>query len=149
MGLDLGATAQAVRTSAGATPLPPGFDQDSGFYSMGLGAAWEADLWGRIRRSVESADAGIDVSIEDYRDVLVLLNAQVAGTYVDIRTFQKQIELTKFNIDLQRATLKLTSDRYNAGFVAELDVHRAELNLARTESSLATRSSIFLPTTSS
>lgn len=134
--IEAGGAAQAIRSSEGTTPLPPGFDQDSGFYSMGLEAAWEADLWGRIRRSVESADAGIDVSLEDYRDVLVLLNAQVAGSYVDARTFQKQIGLTEFNINLQRATLQLTSDRYAAGLVAELDVHRAELNLARTESTL-------------
>ncbi len=134
--IDAAGTAQALRSSAGTTPVPPGSDQENGFYSAGLEAAWEADLWGRIRRSVESAGAGVDVSIEDYRDVLVLLNAQVAGAYVDARTFQNQIDLTGFNVDLQRATMQLTKDRYAAGLVAELDVHRAELNLARTESSL-------------
>ncbi len=134
--VDAGGTAQITRSSEGTTPLPPGTDRESEYYAVGLEAAWEADLWGRIRRGVESAQAGVEVSIEDYRDVLVLLNAQVAGTYVDARTLQNQIDLTEFNINLQQATLQLTRDRYNAGLVAELDVHRAELNLARTESSL-------------
>jgi len=130
------ANASATRSSAGTTPLPDGSDRTGAYYSLGIDVGWEADLWGRVRRSVESAGALLDASLEDYRDILVLVQAQVASTYVDIRTTQRLIALTEENIKLQQATLQLTRDRFDAGLVADLDVRRAELNLARTESTL-------------
>jgi NodT family efflux transporter outer membrane factor (OMF) lipoprotein len=136
--VDLDAAAMTGQVSENATQLQPGADPKSDYYTIGANAAWEADVWGRIRRSVESADAVLDATLEDYRDVLVLLQSRVAGLYVDVRTTQKQIILTERNVDLQKATLKLTRDRFDAGLSADLDVRRAELNLARTESTLPT-----------
>ena len=60
---------------------------------VGVGATWEIDVFGRIRRSVESADASLQASIEDYRDVLVSLYAQVAITYVEVRTLRGTVSL--------------------------------------------------------
>lgn len=130
--------AMAGRLSENTSNLPAGADPNVDYYSIGATAAWEADLWGRIRRSVESAEAGLDASLEDYRDVLVLIQSSVASFYVEVRTTQKQILLTEQNVDLQNSTLKLTRDRFDAGLSADLDVRRAELNLARTESTLPT-----------
>ncbi|MHB1038100.1 MAG: TolC family protein, partial [Pirellulales bacterium] len=53
-------------------------------WTVGAGLAWELDFWGRFRRSIESADANLDASVENYDDVLVLLLSQVAQSYVDI-----------------------------------------------------------------
>ncbi|UCE87679.1 MAG: efflux transporter outer membrane subunit, partial [Deltaproteobacteria bacterium] len=91
------------------------------------------DLFGRIRRSVESARASYEASIEDYRDVLVVLYAEVALQYVEIRTLQERIRLAEKNVELQGETLQLTRDRNAAGLVGDLDVRQAELNLATTE----------------
>lgn len=111
-------------------------DRTREIYSVGLDASWEVDLWGRIRRSVESADASLQASIEDYRDTLVLLCAQIANNYLSVRELQMRIRLLKENIANQDSTRRLTQGRYDAGLVPALDVHQAELNLSRTRSAL-------------
>ena len=137
--LDGSGTYQRTRASRETTPLiPPPLERTDNFYSTGLGATWEIDFWGRISRSIESADASLQASVEDYRDVLVLLYAEVAVSYVEVRALQARIRLARSNVDTQRNTLKLTQDRFNAELVAELDVRQAELNLASTESAIPT-----------
>ena len=135
--VDAQGTAQRTRTSEDTTPaLPPGYDRDENFYSAGLDSSWEIDFWGRIRRTVESADASLQASVENYRDVLIILYAEVAGNYVEVRAVQRRIELALQNSEAQKQTLKLTQDRNAAGLVPRLDVSQAELNLARTESTI-------------
>lgn len=132
-------TFERRRTSEGIDAIaPPPQDNPDSFINLGLNATWEIDLWGRIKRSIESADAALDASIEDYRDVLVLLFADVASNYVQARTFQTRIRLAQDNVELQRQTLQLTQGRFKAGIVPLLDVRQAELNLARTESTIPT-----------
>jgi len=99
-------------------------------------ASWEIDFWGRISRSIESADAGLEASIEDYRDVLVLLFADVASNYIEVRKLQNQIQSLQMNIYAQSQTVELTQTRVEAGLSSALDVMQAELNLSRTESML-------------
>jgi len=110
-----------------------GFDA-ANLHDYSVGAAWELDLWGRVRRSIESADAAVEASVEDYRDVLVSLLAEVALSYVDVRSYQERIRLAEANVEAQQATLKLTQDRFKAGLVSGLDVAQAESILANTES---------------
>ena len=112
-------------------PIP---DNPRNFYSTALGAGWEVDLFGRIRRSVESAEATLEASVEDYRDVLVVLYAQIATNYADVRTLQERIRYAEQNIDLQRQTLELVRVRNRVGLVGDLDLRQAELNLSRTKS---------------
>ena len=107
-------------------------------YSLGLDASWEIDFWGRIRRNIESAEAGFQASVEDYRDVLVLLYAEVARNYVEVRKFQARLRYAQANAKNQRRTLRVTRDRYKAEIAPALDVHQAELNLATTESVIPT-----------
>lgn len=99
---------------------------------------WEIDLFGRIRRQNEAAGAQFQASIEDYRDVLVTLYAEVAAAYVDVRTFQTRLAFARQNAELQRETVQLTRDRFNAGLVSGLDVSQAETNLASTEAEIPT-----------
>ncbi len=113
--------------------------QTSTLYSTGLDATWELDLWGRISRSVESADAGLQASLEDYRDVLVSLYAEVARQYVDVRTAQARIEALLNNVETQKKTLRLVEDRRRAELASDLEVAQAKLNLARTEAQVPQR----------
>lgn len=99
---------------------------------------WEIDLFGRIRRQNEAAGAQFQASIEDYRDVLVTLYAEVAAAYVDVRTFQTRLAFARQNAGLQRETVQLTRDRFDAGLVSGLDVSQAETNLAATEAEIPT-----------
>ena len=105
-------------------------------YSLGVGLSWEIDVFGRIRRSTESATAAFEASIEDYRDVLVVLLAEVGLNYVDAITLQERIELAKGNVRAQRDSQQLTRDRFGAGLTSALDVAQAESNLANTEAGI-------------
>ncbi len=99
-----------------------------------MNANWEVDFWGRVSRTIASADAEFVASIEDYRDALVVLYADIAANYVELRTLQERIVVTQRNVDTQRGTLGITEARFKAELSPELDVRQAELNLARTES---------------
>ncbi len=122
-----------VSDASGGAALP---DRTFELYSIGVDASWEIDVWGRVRRSVQAAGAGLQASVEDYRNTLVILNAQIASTYLSIREAQLRIRLAEQNIDFQKDTLRLTEGRYDAGLVPALDVHQARLNLSRTEATL-------------
>jgi len=105
-------------------------------WSGGLSLSWEIDLFGRVRRGVEAASAELGASVEDYRDVLVTLYAEVAAAYVDTRTFQQRLTFANANADAQRRSLQLTRDRFRAGLTSALDVTQAESNLATTEAQI-------------
>jgi NodT family efflux transporter outer membrane factor (OMF) lipoprotein len=111
---------------------PDGFDAGN-LFELGVGASWEIDVFGRIRRTVESADAALEADVEAYRDVLVSLLAEVASAYVDLRTTQDRLRLARNNVDIQDNTLSLTQDRFRIGLVSGLDVAQAEAILASTE----------------
>jgi multidrug efflux system outer membrane protein len=135
--VDLGAEAGRSQPSdngpLGALAPEGGFDAGD-LYDVGVGASWELDLWGRVRRQVEAADAEVEASVEDYRDVLVSLFGEVAVNYVSVREQQKRLRLARANVAGQEDTLELTNDRFDAGLVSGLDVAQAESNLANTRS---------------
>jgi NodT family efflux transporter outer membrane factor (OMF) lipoprotein len=112
------------------------------FYSLGLDASWELDVFGGIRRDVQAAEADIHAAIEDFRDILVILFADVARNYVEVRALQARLGYARANVELQRETLELTRNRFQATLVPELDVRQAELNLAITESRIPTLQSL-------
>ena len=126
-----------ISNNVAAGVFPPQHRTDT-FYSLGLDASWEIDLWGRIRRNIESADASIGAQIEDFRDVLVVYYAEVADTYVQIRTLQARIASALDNVGTQQGALQLTMNRNRAGLAPDLDVRQAELNLATTQSFVPT-----------
>ena len=105
-------------------------------WNAGLSLSWEIDLFGRIRRTVEAADAQLQASVEDYRDVLVTLYAEVGSAYVDARAFQTRLDFATQNVTAQENSLELTRDRFNAGLTSALDVAQAEQNLAQTRSTI-------------
>jgi NodT family efflux transporter outer membrane factor (OMF) lipoprotein len=105
-------------------------------HTVGVDAAWEIDLFGRIRRSVESADAAWQASLEDFRSVQISLFAEVARNYIELRAAQARIRYALANIDIQRQTLQLTRDRFEADLAPKLDVTQAQLNLANSESEI-------------
>jgi len=111
-------------------------DYEGGAYGAGLSMAWELDLWGRVRRSVESADATLLASIENYRDILVVLYADIARSYIDVRTLQARITFAQDNLKAQLETMTLTKNRFDSGLVPALDVSQSQLNSSRTESAI-------------
>ena len=125
------------RVSENGLIAPPSGDVDeTNLNLIGVDATCEIDVFGRISRSVESAQASMQASVEDYRDVLVSLYSEVAQSYIDLRATQTRLKYTVNNAELQRDTLKLTQDRREAGLVPQLDVEQAKLILASTESAI-------------
>ena len=124
-------------TENGIAPAPNDGNAFS-VHELGIGFNWEVDFFGRVARSVEAATAQLEASIEDYRDVLVLLYAEVASSYIDVRTAQARLDFAWSNVDAQKETLQLTRDRFNAGLTSALDVAQAESNLASTEAQIPT-----------
>ncbi len=70
-------------------------------WTAGASLAWELDFWGRFRRAVESADARLDASVENYDDVLVLLLADVAQQYINLRTAEQRLQYAANNVIVQ------------------------------------------------
>ena len=128
-------TLERQKTSEQVLPAPFG-GNTTNFYSLGTDAFWELDLWGRVSRSIESADAGLQATIEDYRDVQVSMYAEVATTYVEVRALQARIAYARSNVRTQRGSLQLTVDRRDAGIGSDLEVAQADQNLARSESAI-------------
>lgn len=105
-------------------------------FNAGFDATWEIDVWGRVRRSVEAADADLDAAQEDLRDVLVTLVAEVARTYVELRSAQVRLGLAEGNAALQQDAVRLAEARLSAGLASELDVTRARAQLETTRAAL-------------
>jgi outer membrane protein TolC len=112
-----------------ANPFP---DQWFKNETLGLNASWELDFWGRFRRSIEAADAELDSSIENYDDVLVILLADVATSYTDLRTFQERLRYAWQNVAAQYNAYNLASDKYILGAATERDVQQAKQILEQT-----------------
>jgi NodT family efflux transporter outer membrane factor (OMF) lipoprotein len=77
--------------------------------------SWELDFWGLFRRNLEAASASLDQSVENYDEMLVILLANVATQYVEIRTLQKRLDLARKNVALQEPLVAQYEQRYKAG----------------------------------
>ena len=102
--------------------------------SIGFEAAWELDFWGKFRRGIESSDALVLQTVADYDAVLVSLVADVATSYIIVRSLEERLGFARANVTLQQETLELTEVRFRAGAVSELDVSTARATLANTQS---------------
>lgn len=126
--------AQRGRVSGGVLPGPQ--PSINNFTNVGVEASWEFDLWGRVKRSVESASANYAASVENYRDVQVIMYADIGSNYVQLRKLQERLEFARSNVKTQQDTLKIVQARYKAELAPALDLRQAELNLATTEASI-------------
>jgi NodT family efflux transporter outer membrane factor (OMF) lipoprotein len=114
-------------------PLPSGIPLDYNLYNAGFDAAWELDIFGGTRRSIEAASAGMGAAEFGRRDVLVSLLAEVARNYISARGYQQRLAITLQNIRVQQEILDLTSNRFENGLSSDLDVQQAMALLMATE----------------
>lgn len=103
---------------------------------LGFTASWEVDFWGKYRRAIRAHDAAFLASFAAYDNALVSLTSDIATTYVNIRTTEALISITKKNVAVQRIGLKLARSRYKAGQTSLLDVEQAQTQLSQTEAAL-------------
>ena len=105
-------------------------------YGAGLATFWELDLFGRVRRGAQAAGAEADAAVADLRDAQVLIAAEVARNYVELRGAQKRLAVARANLGYQQDTLELTRVRLELGRGSELDVASAEARRAATEAAI-------------
>ncbi|MEO1235245.1 MAG: efflux transporter outer membrane subunit [Planctomycetota bacterium] len=129
--------APQIGLSAGAQSSRQNRDTTS-LYSAGLDASWELDLFGRIARGVEAAEAELQATEENRRDVLVSVLAEVAVNYAELRTLQQQRLVTQSNLELQQESLRIAEAQERLGEASPLDVDRARANVETTRAVLPT-----------
>jgi NodT family efflux transporter outer membrane factor (OMF) lipoprotein len=122
-------TGSYTRSRSGGPPI-------RNLYQTGLDAAWELDIFGGTRRNIEAAQADIQASIEDRRDVLITLASEVAINYVQLRGFQQEIIIAQNNLKAQQQSAYVVRKRYEGGFVSALDVANADAQVATTLSQI-------------
>jgi outer membrane protein, multidrug efflux system len=129
----------AIFGSGAAFPgLPRGVSLTDPFnqYQLGLSASWEIDLFGRVRRSVEAANADVQASMDDEHGVMISLASDVAAAYIDLRSAQLKKSIIQQSLRTQRDVLQLTRQRWSAGLTAYIDVANAESEVKSTEAQL-------------
>jgi hydrophobe/amphiphile efflux-1 (HAE1) family protein/NodT family efflux transporter outer membrane factor (OMF) lipoprotein len=106
-------------------------------WSTPLDLSYEVDLWGRVRRGFESARADAQSSLATFYNVLLALQSDVAQNYFALRSLDAEIAIVKGTVDLRNEQVRLVRSRFNGGVGNELDVARAETELATTEADAA------------
>ena len=122
-----------IRLPGGAAiSIPNPYSQ----YQLSADASWQIDLFGRIRRAVEAADASVQVSIEDRRAVLVSVLADVAQDYIELRGAQSRLLIARENLATIDELLELTRQRRAAGLTTYIDVSNAIAQASATRAEL-------------
>lgn len=112
--------------NAGATGVSTGYD-------LGLSAAWELDIWGKLRRSLESSRAGFEASAADLAALTLSLQSELVQNYLQLRVLDDQQRLLNATVAAYARSLTLTQNQYNAGIVPKSDVSQALTQLKSTQ----------------
>ena len=125
-----GASADRSRAPASGNSIDRGVRNS---YSISVDAVWELDLWGRVRRSVESSEAGAQASAADLESLRLSAQAELATNYFQLRSLDTQRQLLDDTVVAYERSLKLTENQYAAGIVAKADVVQAQTQLKATQ----------------
>jgi NodT family efflux transporter outer membrane factor (OMF) lipoprotein len=131
----LGGTSSSIPTQGISSSTVPAFD----LYQAGFDASWEADLWGRVRRTVESADASLLASAESRRNTLLTSLAELARDYIQLRGQQRELAIARETLVSEQQSLTLTQQRQRGGLTTQLDVSNAAAQLATTAAEIPQR----------
>ena len=119
-----------------ATPLSPLIPNPQASFQLLAGANWEIDLWGRIRRLTESAQAELFASVEARRGVILSLVASVASTYIQLVTLDEQFEIAQRTLATFGATLNQFELKFKYGQVSAMNVEQARSQYETAEAAI-------------
>ena len=136
--LNLGASVANSRTSAETSQALAlgGRSIKGNNFAVGASLSYELDLWGRVRRVVEAADAQALAAQDDRDGVILLLSAQVATNYWQLRGLDAEMAILKNALGTRRESEQLVEARFNGGLSNELDLSRARVERANAEADL-------------
>lgn len=109
----------------------------SNAYGLSASADWEVDLWGRVRRSIEVAQARAESSADDLAAARLSTQALLAQTWFQLRTTNLQYQLLQRTLSADMRFLQLTRDRHSAGVASGLDIAQAETQLGSVRTQLS------------
>lgn len=135
-----GRTGPSVEASASAALSTLGterFDDPSTSLGLGVSASWEADLWGRLRASVNASEADLAASEADLASAELSIAARTALAWYDFVASVEQDRIARLTLEVRQNTLRLTERRFGAGRASALDVRTARSALAQAEASVA------------
>jgi multidrug efflux system outer membrane protein len=124
------------RLSSAAFPIGAGSFPDQDIWDAGFDAAWELDLFGRLRRNLQAQGAFVAATQEDLRDIRVTLTAELARSYFELRGAQERLTVARRNAENQRNTFQVTRERLDAGRGTAFDTERAQAQLSFTLASI-------------
>ncbi len=131
------ATHQSIDTRSGLSlAATPGADRDTKYVEADLGASWEIDLFGGLRRDREAAVADYVASRADAAAVRLATAAQVADTYIVIRGLQARLAVAEAQLRIQRNLVDIVALQYRKGAAAELQLRQAEGALSQVRATL-------------
>lgn len=133
----LDANAGYTRAKFSPNQDPSFGDITANTFSTTLDLSYELDLWGRVRRSFESARAEAAVSAAAFHNLLLTLQADVAQNYFSLRATDEEIVVLQRTVVLRREQVDIMRTRFDTGLGGELDVARAETELATAEGDVA------------
>jgi NodT family efflux transporter outer membrane factor (OMF) lipoprotein len=105
---------------------------------LGGTASWGIDFWGKFRLAVESADASLMAAVADYDNTLVSLTADVASSYIALRTLENRLQIARQNVDVQKKSLEIARARFEGGTTSRRDVEQAQTVPESTEATIPT-----------
>lgn len=111
---------------------------NTSYFSLGASLSWELDVFGRVYAGVKEKKAAYNVSRADFDAVMVSLCAQVATAYMQLRTYEQELNVALQHIESQKEVCKITEARYRADLGNMLDVTQARVVLYETEATLPT-----------
>jgi multidrug efflux system outer membrane protein len=118
-----GAGASRVRASrVGYPPIPDPVDNQFTLYEASLGASWQLDLFGRVRRLTEAAQAQVFATEQAQRGVILTVVANVASSYIVLRAFDRQLEIARATAANFGETARIFDLRFKAGIVSQTEV---------------------------
>lgn len=136
----IGGSASSIRESEKAPSAPqvtaPSDKYQYNQVQAAAAAGWEIDFWGKFQDRVASEDAKFLGAIAAYDNALVSLTADVARTYVTVRTLEERVQIIQENVDLQKESLRIAEARFKAGSANGLDVDQAITQLRSSEAAI-------------
>lgn len=122
-----------LRTSDGVSVSGSNASRISKTYDLGVSAAWELDIWGKLRRGLESSRAEFDASAADLAAARLSLQSELVQNYLQLRVLDEQKRLLDATVAAYARSLRLTENQYRAGIVPKSDVAQAMTQLRSTE----------------
>ena len=106
-------------------------------FTLAFEAAWEIDLFGRLRRAREASQARLESTEEAYRATALLVASEVASAYVQLRGAERRLELAERNLQIQRDSLDVIEGKVDSGLTSPIDFERGRGQLEGTRAALA------------